>query len=105
MIARDSAGIESRAGSFWDSTGAVLRDRDRIPRTVHRGKAARVEEIVAPQDPMLARIVGGREAWYSNLTIAGLDAAASPRFELVKLPEIHGLHRCLYLFHQRSARP
>jgi hypothetical protein len=63
-----------------------------------------VEEVVAPLDPMFARIVCGREALYSNLTIAGLDAAASSRFELVKSPEIHGLHRCLYLFHQRPAR-
>jgi hypothetical protein len=30
--------------------------------------------FVAPQDPMFARI--GREAWYSNLTIAGFEAAA-----------------------------
>jgi hypothetical protein len=63
-----------------------------------------VEENVAPPDPMLARIAVGREAWYSNLTIAGLDAAASSRFELVNSPEIHGLHRCLYLFHQRPAK-
>jgi hypothetical protein len=66
--------------------------------------AARVEEFVAPPDPMLARIVRGREAWYSNSTIAGLDAAASSRFELMKSFEIHGLHRCLHLFHQRPAR-
>lgn len=103
IAARDSAGIESIEHSFGDLAGAWLRDR--IPRTVHRGKAARVEAIVAPQDPMFPRIVRGREAWYSNLTIAGLDAAASPRFELVRSSEIQGLHRCLYLFHQRSARP
>jgi hypothetical protein len=29
--------------------------------------------FVAPQDPMFAR--SGRETWYSNLTIAGFEAA------------------------------
>lgn len=61
-------------------------------------------EFVAPQDPMFARIVRGRQALYSNLTIAGFEAAAASRFELVKSLEIDGLHRCLYLFRRRHAR-
>ena len=61
-------------------------------------------EFVAPQDPMFARIVRGREALYSNLTIAGFEAAAASRFEPVKSLEIDGLHRCLYLFRRRRAR-
>jgi SAM-dependent methyltransferase len=61
-------------------------------------------EFVAPQDPMFARIVRGREALYSNLTAAGFEAAAASRFELVKSLEIDGLHRCLYLFRRRRAR-
>jgi hypothetical protein len=32
--------------------------------------------FVAPQDPMFARIVRGREAWHSHLTIAGFEAGA-----------------------------
>jgi len=32
--------------------------------------------FVAPQAPMLVRIVREREAWYSNLTIAGFEAGA-----------------------------
>jgi hypothetical protein len=56
--------------------------------------------FVAPLDPMFARI--GR--WHSNLTIAGFEAAAASRFELVKTLEIDGLYRCLYLFRQRHAR-
>jgi methyltransferase family protein len=60
-------------------------------------------EFVAPQDPMFARIVRGREALYSNLTIARFEAAAASRFDLVKSLEIDGLHRCLYLFRRRHA--
>jgi hypothetical protein len=58
--------------------------------------------FVAPLDPMFARI--GREAWHSHLTIAGFEAAAASRFELVKSLEIDGLYRCLYLFRRRHAR-
>jgi SAM-dependent methyltransferase len=61
-------------------------------------------EFVAPQDPMFARIVRGRENLYSHLTIAAFEAAAAPRFELVRSLQIDGLHRCLYLFRRRRAR-
>lgn len=61
-----------------------------------------VRPLVAPQDPMFARIE--REAWQSHLTVAGFEAAAASRFELVKSLEIDGLYRCLYLFRRRHAR-
>jgi hypothetical protein len=68
------------------------------------GTELMARSFVAPQDSMFARIVREREAWYSNLTIAGFEAAAASRFELVKSLEIDGLYRCLYLFRQRHAR-
>jgi hypothetical protein len=98
MIAtRDSAGTESMARSFRDPAEAVLRHRGRILRTVHRDNAAPMEklisdyariDLVAPRDSILARIVRGREAWYSNVTIAGFEAASASRSELVKSLEI-----------------
>ena len=92
MIAtRDSAGTESMAPSFRGPPEAVLRHRGHI-------------DFVAPRDSILPRIVRGRGALYSNLTIAGFEAAAASRLELVKSLEIDGLYRCLYLFRRRHAR-
>jgi hypothetical protein len=60
--------------------------------TVARTSEYALIEFASPRDPMFSGIVGGREALYSNLTIAGFDAAAASRFELVKSLEIDGLH-------------
>ncbi len=58
-------------------------------------------EYVAPEDPMFARIVRGRETLYSHLTRDRFEAAAAARFELVRSARIGGLHRWLYLFRRR----
>ena len=58
-------------------------------------------EFVAPRDPMFARIVRGREALYSHLTVEAFEAAAAPHFELVKFHKLDGLDRCFYLYRRR----
>jgi SAM-dependent methyltransferase len=60
-------------------------------------------EFVGPEDPMFRQLVRGREDLYSYLTNAWFEAAAAPRFELVRSARIDGLHRWLYLFRRRHA--
>jgi hypothetical protein len=52
------------------------------------GTESMTRSFVAPLDLMFVRIVRERETWYSNLTIAGFEAAAASRFESVKSLEI-----------------
>lgn len=60
-------------------------------------------EFIAPEDPMFQRIVRGRGTLYSHLTRDRFEAAAKPRFELVRSVRIGELHRWLYLFRRRRA--
>jgi SAM-dependent methyltransferase len=60
-------------------------------------------EFVASEDPMFQKLVRGRQGLYSHLTNVVFEAAAAPRFELVRSARIHGLHRWLYLFRRRGA--
>jgi len=62
-------------------------------------------EFVAPQDLMFQRIVRGREVLYSHFTQEHFEAAAKPHWELVRSRQITGLHRWLYLYRRRRAKP
>ena len=58
-------------------------------------------EFVSPADPMFRKIVRGREALHADLTIGAFEAAAAPHFEIVRMAQIQGLSRWLYLFRKR----
>ena len=44
-----------------------------------------LSEFAAARAPMFSRTAGGREALYSNLIIAGLDAAFAPQLRATEL--------------------
>jgi hypothetical protein len=60
-------------------------------------------EFVSPEDPMFQRIVRGREKLYEKITRESFEAAARPRFDLIRFEKVEGLHRWLYLYRRRTA--
>jgi hypothetical protein len=73
LATRDSA------GRIWRK--ALRRELHILPLAEELTSKYAPIEFVAPRNPMFARIVRGRQALCSNLTVAGFEAAAASRFE------------------------
>ena len=60
-------------------------------------------EFIAPEDPMFIRLLRGREALYSQLTVSAFEASLTSRFEVLRSARIGDLHRWIYLLRKRRA--